>query len=271
MLGTVLDASEGSALRTLRESFALVGSGLRTHANLAAEAGTGRLAANVCAQGATVYGLVLVIALLHFDRLIIDHPGGIVEQETTVISIQVLLVMAIAAALIGYDRIAALFGLAWVAVDLQAVVARPAWPGDSSSTGVVHSLAPLLVPLACYSVMLIAPRVRPRSARRLAWLALVLLLGLAVSPYFQGPAYGMGLTETVQLTLLLAGLFFLPAGPSLPLAFALALFAHGLSLWTFPGGYPLSGAQCLLTVAGPIVLSAGAGVTLVSARRGVAS
>lgn len=169
------------------------------------------------------------------------------------------------------DRIAALFGLAWIGVQLQEELTRPSWPG--ASVPAAHSIALVLVPLACYVAMLLMPRTRPRDARRLLWLAAVVLVGLAPSVGFANFGYGLGLQGMVLLALLVIGFFLVPAAPSLPLAFALALIADGLSLWTRAGGFgftELHSVRWAMTTAGPLLLAGGAALRLVSARRSAA-
>jgi hypothetical protein len=271
MLDTALDVTRESPRRLLRESLALARSGLRARAGVTAEAGTRRLTANVCAQGATVWGLVLLIAWLHLDKQIYDNAGS-VPQQTLYIAYQVLLALAIAAALIGYDRISAVFGLAWIVVLLDATLTLSHWLGGGSHEWVAHWISFVAVPLACYLVMLLRPRARRRDARRLLWLAVAVLIGLAF-PVYVGVGYGLGLSGMVLLVLALAGLFLLPAGSSLPLAFALVLVAHGLSLWTLPGGFALTEAHSVrwaMTTVVPVLLTAGAALRLVSARRSLA-
>ncbi len=269
MLGTVLDLSEGSPWRVLGESLALIRSGLRARARITAASGSRRLAATVCAQTATVWGPVLLIAYLQLDRMIAGSSvaqgeGGLfltpsVTGETSLFLLQALIAVSVAAALFGYDRIAALFGLAWIGASLQHYLSV-SWRWDRPG----HAIALLVVPAACYLVMLLMPRARSRDARRLLSLAAATLVGLAPSPAFTN--YGYGLGGIVLLVLLVVGLFLLPAGSSLPLALALALLAYGLSLW---GVVPINGsaARWAMTTAGPLLLVAGAALRLASARR----
>jgi hypothetical protein len=278
MLDTVLDISGGSAWRLLGESLALVRSGLRARTGVATGGGTRRLAADVCAQGATVWGLVLLIALLRFDRLLIDSPpNGFFEHETAFVLFQVLLACSIAAALVGYDRLAAAFGFAWVGTELWMFLAEERVPGRGSAAWTAHWIALVAVPLACYVVMLLMPRTRPRKAQRLLWLVVALLVGLVLPPAAIGLGTrlgsGLGLEGEVLLVLLLAGLFLTPAGPRLPLAFAIALVAYGLSRWTRPEGFvanELYDLRWALTTVGPVLLATGAALRFVSARRGLA-
>lgn len=265
MLGTVLDASNGSSWRVLSESVALIRSGLRTRASITIAAGPRQFAAAVCAQAATVWGLFLLISLLRFDRVIMAS-NGVLDHEVDLISIQALIAMSVAVALLGYDRISALFGLAWIGVELQEALSAPRW----LSTGMTHTIAILLIPLACYGIMLLCPRTRRRDARRLMWLAAVVFVGFAPSLGSTNFGYGLGLEGMMLVVLLAAGVFLLPVGSTLPLAFALALIAYGLSLWTRPGGFAvteLHAVRWAMTTAGPLLLISGTALRLVSARR----
>jgi hypothetical protein len=69
MLDTALDVTRESPGRLPRESLALVRSGLRVRTGLTAETGTRRLTANVCAQGVTAWGLLVLTGALQFDRI----------------------------------------------------------------------------------------------------------------------------------------------------------------------------------------------------------
>jgi hypothetical protein len=281
MVGTVLDVSEGSPWRVLGESVALIRSGLRARASIAAGSGSRRLAATVCAQAATVWGLVLLIAYFQLDRMILDssiaqREGGLflTQWETGEVALfltQSLIAASVAVALIGYDRIAALFGLAWTGFSLQQDLSS----GVGGWGPPAHVIALLLIPAVCYLVMLLMPRARRRDGQRLLWLAGATLVGLAPSSDFTnfGPDSvrlgGLGLSGMVLLALLLAGLFLLPARSSLPLAFALALLIYGLSLWTLPHRVPLPNEtiRWVMTSAGPPLLIIGATLTFASARR----
>ena len=278
MLGTVLDVSEGSPWRLLVETLVLIRSGLRARASLTAGSGSRRVVATACAQGATVWGLVLLIAYFQLDRMILGSSGvaqgegGLfftqwVTGEVGLFLTQALIAVSVTAALVGYDRTAALWGLAWIGVSLHTDLSASFAGWDRAG----HVIALLLVPAACYVAMLLKPRARHRDARRLLWLAAGALVGLAPSPALTNFGYGvLGVSGIVLLALLVAGLLLLPAGSSLPLAFALALLAYGLSLWTLPAGVPpidASAVRRAMTTLGPMLLVVGATLRLASARR----
>lgn len=275
IVDTVLDVSHGSPRRVTRESVALIRSGLGARANVTASSGARRLAATVCAQAATVWGLVLLISLLRAERFMLTPAAGVsmarsADREVAFYLVQALLAASVAAALVGYDRIAALLGFALLGALTLTETSR--------LISTTHYVALLVVPAACYPAMLVMPRARRRDPRRVLWLAAALLLGVSPSlaPTNFGYAlglvgYGLGLVGMVFLVLLLVGLVLLPAGPSLPLAIAVAMIAYGWPIWTGLTGYaePLT-VQAVVITAGPVLLAAGAALTFVSARRRIA-
>ncbi len=106
---------------------------------------------------------------------------------------QVLLVLAVAAALVGYERLSALFGLVWIGVFLNAAFGKPSFAVGNSTVEAVRSFAIVLVPLVCYLVVLLAPRARRGNPRRLLWLGGAAVIGL-LSPLDLNAGYGLGLT-----------------------------------------------------------------------------
>jgi hypothetical protein len=268
MLDTVLDVSDRSKARLLRETMALARAGFGARATVACAAGNRRLAFDVCAQAATATGLLILIICLRADRVLYDSHAH-TAHEVASFSYQAFLAIAIAAALIGYDRISALFGLAWIGVLLQYGLGPSPFPAPV--TWPIHWVAIVSIPLMCYLVMLLAPRARRVDRRRLLWLALAAGLGLAL-PASLGLGYGSGFNGTMLLLLLLTGLCMLPAGPKVPLAFAVVLIVFGLAHWTLRVGAPSSEVKpfwLIVTVAGPILLMAGAALRLSSTRRSV--
>jgi hypothetical protein len=157
MLGMVLDAGEHSNRAFVRESGSLVLGGLRERRAITARAGTRRLLADSCCQAALIGLMLWLLRALSAEA--IAGPG----QQLVV---QVLVLAAIlAAALIGYERIAAISGLAALA----------AYGPLGPHTQLV-SLAKVLVPIGCLLVMVCAPQRRPRDARQLLWLLPVCVL-----------------------------------------------------------------------------------------------
>jgi hypothetical protein len=100
MLGTTLDISGGSRLLLARESLALLRGGLRVRARATAEVGVRRLLADACVQAATLWVLVSLASTL---RLVIPLD---VHPSFGEVGYVVLVALAIALALLGYDRLA---------------------------------------------------------------------------------------------------------------------------------------------------------------------
>ncbi len=150
MLGMLLDAGEQSNLALVRESGSLVLGGLRERRALAARAGTRRLIADACCQAVLIFLMLWLISAL-------NTPGGGPSRQLLVQ--EVVLATILACALTGYQRIAALSGLA------ALIVYGPLGPHMQ-----LVGLARVLVPLACLLVMVRAPRRRPRDRRQLLWL-----------------------------------------------------------------------------------------------------
>lgn len=117
-----------------------------------------------------------------------------------VLAQEVALLAVMACALIGYDRIAAVAGLAAIA----------AFGPIGLHTQLVW-LTKAVVPIACLLVMVLAPRKRPRDPRRLLWLLPVGALA-ALEPHVH-----VGLLEVLAL-ISLGGLVRLFHDPRLAIA-----------------------------------------------------
>ena len=158
MLGMLLDAGEQSNRAFVRESGSLVLGGLRERGAITARAGTRRLIADSCCQAVLIWLMLWMISAMSTE-VIAGLSRRLLVQE-------VVLVATLACALIGYERIAAVSGLAAIAA--------------FSPLG-LHAhlvlLARLQVPIACLLVMMRAPRQRPRDPRRLLWLLPLFVLG----------------------------------------------------------------------------------------------
>jgi hypothetical protein len=150
MLGMLLDAGERSTLAFVRESGSLVLGGLRERRAIIARAGTRRLVADACCQAVLIFLMLWLILALSTEA--IAGPSQQVVQA-------VVLAAILACALIGYERIAALCGLA-------ALIAY----GPLGPHGQLVSLARVLVPIVCLLVMVCAPQRRSRDPRQLLWL-----------------------------------------------------------------------------------------------------
>ncbi len=153
ILGTLLDrAGTGSRMRFGRELADLVGTGLRART-------VGRSPRRLVADG-FCRGAILVMTL-DLSTLLAQRLGGVHDPLLSWASIASLGVI-LAIALIGAESIAGVAALAWTLARLPQLVAH-------AST--FRGIAPTVVPLACFTVLVLAPRRRGLDPRRLAWLA----------------------------------------------------------------------------------------------------
>jgi hypothetical protein len=157
MLGMLLDAGEQSGWAFVRETGSLVLGGMRERRAITARAGTRRLLADSCCQAVLIFLTLWIISAL--------SPDAIAGPSRPLVVQAVVLAAILACALIGYERIAAVGGLA-------AVIAF----GPLGAHTQLMVLARVLVPIGCVLVMVRAPRKRPRDARRLLWLVPVAVL-----------------------------------------------------------------------------------------------
>lgn len=157
MLGMLLDAGERSRWAFVRESGSLVLGGLRERRAITARVGTSRLVADSCCQAVLIFLMLLIISRLNTEAIAGPSQHLFVQEG--------MLGGILACALIGYERIAAICGLAAIAAF------GPLGPHTQ-----LDSLAKVVVPIACLLVMVRAPRERPRDPRRLLWLVPVFLL-----------------------------------------------------------------------------------------------
>ena len=192
MLGMLLDAGEQSSWAFARESGSLVVGGLDERRAITARAGTRRLLADSCCQAVPICLTLWIISVL--------SPDAIAGPSRPVVVQAAVLGAVLACALIGYERIAAIGGLA-------AIVAY----GPVGPHAQLVLLARLLVPLGCLFVMVRAPRKRTRDARRLLWLVPVAVLaGLHAHN-------SVGLPEVLAL-MSIAGVLLLLHDPRLAIA-----------------------------------------------------
>ena len=165
----LLDAGEQSTWAFVRESGSLVFGGLRERRTISARAGTRRLLADSSCQA-----VLICLALWLISALKPEVTAGPNHQ---LLVQEVVLPAILAAALIGYERIAAVSGLAAIAAFTPlGLHTQPVW------------LPKLLVPIARLLVMLCSPRKRPRDARRLLWLVPVCVACGAPRPRRRQPA-----------------------------------------------------------------------------------
>lgn len=276
MRDTALDLAGNSIWRLMLESLGLARGGLNARACVSAPGSKRDLLSDCCARTVTVYGLVTFTLWLGSDRWI-STSSEFAARSSSVIAewlpTTALLALATGLALAGYRRLAGLSGVAWVGFYLAVALSQDTWWARSSGVAYeAHWVAFIVVPVACYLVMIILPGTRPRHSRRLGWLLGAWLIGGIVAPP-QAPLElfaSIGFENVLLIAILVAGVCLLATDTWRPIAFALALLAFGLGAWTwdsFFGTYeylPLA-----LTTLGPLVLMAAAAARLLSARRGL--
>jgi hypothetical protein len=207
MAATLLDASSGSRRRFGRELVDLVRAGLRERGALTAQAGARRLVADgLCWAAIWVATLDLVTLLAQRGR---GMEGPLLAWPSIA-----LLAAAVTLALVGLDRLAGAAALVWTALRLPELTALH--PG-------LAGVAPEVLPLVCFAVLLLAPRRRApdleRVGRLLVPVGLVAVFGpgLGNSPILLG-AVLLGVLLVAALAVAL-----LPADPRLAIAGAVPL------------------------------------------------
>jgi len=233
MLGMLLDAGEHSRRAFVRESGSLVLGGLRERRAITVRAGARRLIADSCCQAVLIWLMLWILSALD-TQLFAGLSRQLLVQE-------VVLAAILLCALVGYERIAAISGLAAIAVF------GPIGPHTQ-----LVLLARAVVPIGCLLVMVRAPRKRPRDPRRLLWLLPVCALAVIQ------PQPSVGLPEVLAL-LSLGGLLRLFHDPRLAIACGLVWIV----ILTADGDRPVHAGLGLLavlafTVTG-VMLTVGAG------------
>jgi hypothetical protein len=238
MLGTVLDVSATSRRRFALELIGLVVWGMEARAIERARAGAQRVVADgVCLAG--VWLMTLFLASDLGDRIRGSIPGYPSDRLSP--WSLALVGLALALALIGYDRLAGTTALLFVA----SLVADPAWRDLTNSRREL-----MLVPVICFVALLLAPRRRTPDLRRLGWLSLTAALALASSTS----------DDTVAAILILALFFLVPPAlamlrtdPRLAIACALPASSFGIHMAQDPGGPGVLGV--LFLSAAPLILT----------------
>jgi hypothetical protein len=177
---------------------------------ITANLGTRRLIADGCSQAVAV----LIVWLLRNGVLAATRYPAAASARSTValIVLGVLLTLTV----VGYDRLAGVCGFV-LTVGLL-LLADPHAPLRTRSV----TLAITLVPIICFAVMALAPRVSRPNPRRLLWLAPAAAVA-AILPSSQ--AGGLAFLAVISL----AALVRLPADPRLAFACGLAWAALGLT------------------------------------------
>jgi hypothetical protein len=233
ILGTLLDsAGTGSRTRFVRELVDLVHTGLRART---AGRGSQRLVTDGFCRGA------ILVMTLDLSTLLAQKLGGVQDPLLSWVSIGTLSV-TLATALIGAERLAGAAAFAWT-------LAR--FPQLISYDPTFRGIAPTIVPLICFTVLILASRRRGLDPRRLAWLAATAAL---VRAYGHWHATEL-ITATVRaaaVMLMVAAVLTIPSDPRLAIACALpatyvALMVAGKP--ALPAGLLLLGAPVVMTIA----------------------
>lgn len=235
VLGTLLDAGEHSRAGFGRETGSVLLAGLRERAALTASVGSRRLIADACPQAIAI----LVLWLLRNGLL-----AAIENSTLNARSIVALIVLGVllACAVVGYDRIAGVGGFV-----LTAGIVLFASPHAPTLTRSV-TLAITLVPMACFAVMALAPRMRPPNPRRLLWLAPAAALAAIMPNSYSG---GLAFLAVISL----AALVRLPTDPRLALACGLAWATLALTQVTLAASLQHAAASVwIATTAGTAVM-----------------
>ncbi len=114
-----------------------------------------------------------------------------------------------------------------------------------------NGIAPTVVPLVCFAVLVAAPRQRALDPRRLAWLAVTAALVVAYGPW-HGTEVITAVVSLAAVGLMLAALMTIVTDPRLAIACALpatyvALMAAGKH--ALPAWLVLVGAPALMAIA----------------------
>jgi hypothetical protein len=215
MLATLHDVSAGSRRAFAREIADLARLGLRTRATATARVGARRLIADgLCL--AAVWLMTLDVSTLATQRARGMHDALLAPAPLA------LLVAALALGLIGRDRLAGAAALAWTALRMPAL-----W---DHHPGIVN-LAPELLPILCFCVMVVAPRRRATDLRRLGWLIVPATLVLTLAPP-SGERSPLLLAYVALGAILVTAfaLALLPTDPRLAIAGAVSLSSLGVAV-----------------------------------------
>jgi hypothetical protein len=237
--GTLLDcAGEHRHLWFVRELAGLVAMGLRLRC-------AGRRSRRLVADG-FCRGAILVMTL-DLSTLLAQRLGGLQDPLLAWTSIAVLGI-ALAIALVGAERPAGLVALVWTVARLPQLV---------SHNPTFRGIAPTIVPVVCFIVLILAPRRRGLDPRRLCWLATTALLVLAAGHGHPIPPI-TALVGIAAVVLTLAAVLTIPADPRW--AIACALPATYVSLMVVGKHAPVA---WLLALGPPALLS----IAAISTRR----
>ena len=233
MLDTLLDSSAGSPARFARELVDLLRVGIQMHAGQTARIGPKRLLADGFCRG----GILLMA--LDLSTLLSQRLDGVEDPLLSWASICVLGAI-LAVALIGAERLAGTAALVWTAARLPELAAH---------NQTFNGLAPTIVPLICFSVLIAKPRRRRLDLRRMVWLLAPVALVAAYAPR-DGNGPIAVLVSLAALLFMLVAVLKIPTDPRLAIACALPATYVGLMV----AGAPAMPAS-LLCLAAPLVMS----------------
>ena len=220
------------------ELVGLVRSGMRARATQTAASGAPRVVADgVCL--AAVWLLTLFLASELGNRMRVFDPLG--PWHALAPWSLALLGAALALALIGYDRIAGAAALLFVA----SFLADATWSDLADGRREL-----LLVPVLCFTTLVLAPRRREPDNRRLAWVVLTAALAVASSTSSDPTA---AILILALLFLVPVALATLPADPRLAIACALPATSLGFHMARERGGPGVLGV--LFLSAAPLVIT----------------
>ena len=238
MLATVQDASAGSRGRFAREIADLVRLGLRARGAQTASTGARRIVADgLCL--AAVWFMTLDVSTLLSQR-----ARGMHDPLLSSTSIA-LLAAILAIALVGHDRLAGAGALVWTALRLPAL-----WDHHA---GLVN-LAPEVLPVICFCVMVLVPRRRASDPRRLAWLLVpAILVATAGPPPGEASPVLLACVLLAALLVVVVAVALLPTDPRLAIAGALSLSNLGIAVVAI--NHDNSLVPTLFVAAAPMVLA----------------
>jgi hypothetical protein len=237
MLATLLDSSAGSGPRFAREVVDLVRLGLRARGAETASAGMRRVIADgLCLAGAWFMTLDL-------STLLSQRARGMHDPLLSSASL-VLLAAVLAVTLVGFDRLAGAGALVWTALRFPLLL--DAHPG-------IAGVAPEVLPIACFTVMLLAPRRRAPDLRRLAWLIVPATLVATLAPAHgdQSPML-LAAVALAAILVTVAAAATLTTDPRLAIAGAVPATCLGIQV---AGNAPPDLTLMLLLAAAPAVLA----------------
>jgi len=265
----LLDVGDESPRLFVREIVSVLVGGVRERAEISARAGTRRLVADACCQAGVIWLAWLARkGMMHA----IEASAGDTRQQL----LYVCFVVALVCALLGFGRLAGVWGACGVAA-AGAIIASQYAHGaliafDHPTRGATPQLLTLVEdcvalggPLVCFAVMVRAPRVRPRARRPPLWLAPTVILAAILAHTTAGDTEFLAIISA-------AALLRLPTDPRLAIACGLVWIDLVLSGSPTASPHELAGANApLVTAIGASAILAIAAARLRALRAGVAT